>query len=82
MPKNFPGRNAVGALHSNYKTQVCKNFEQTGQCKFATNCCFAHGDDELRNLTDPMPQVPPAVLLYNPPNMRLGPTASLQQAQM
>jgi hypothetical protein len=41
-----------------------------GICKFASSCCFAHGDDQLRTLTDPMPVLPPNVLLYNPPNLR------------
>jgi len=31
-----------------YKTEICKNFEQTKFCKFGNNCCFAHGDAELR----------------------------------
>jgi hypothetical protein len=31
-----------------YKTVLCRNFQQTGQCSFGPNCKFAHGDDELR----------------------------------
>lgn len=31
-----------------YKTEICKNFEQTRVCKFGSNCCFAHGEAELR----------------------------------
>jgi len=73
MPQNFPGRHYIGAVHSNYKTQVCRNFEQTGVCKFADNCCFAHGYDQLRTLTDPMPPIPREVLLYCPPKMKLLP---------
>lgn len=34
------------------------------------SCSYAHGDDQLRTLTDPMPMLPPNVLLYNPPNLR------------
>ena len=74
MPENYPGRHYVGAVHSNYKTQVCRNFEQTGICKFQDNCCFAHGDHELRNLTDALPPIPREVLLYCPPNMKLLPS--------
>mmetsp|Transcript_6695 Transcript_6695/g.9162 ORF Transcript_6695/g.9162 Transcript_6695/m.9162 type:complete len:90 (-) Transcript_6695:1826-2095(-) len=48
MPMSYPGRHYVGAVHSNYKTQMCRNFEQTGMCKFSDNCCFAHGADQLR----------------------------------
>lgn len=73
MPVNYPGRHYVGAVHSNYKTQVCRNYEQTGVCKFQDNCCFAHGADQLRNLTDPLPPIPREVLMYCPPNMKLLP---------
>lgn len=45
MPESFPGRNNVGALLSNYKTQICRNFKESGQCKFLDNCCYAHGEE-------------------------------------
>ena len=35
-----------------YKTALCRNFEQTGQCNYGDNCRFAHGEQELR----PKPQ--------------------------
>jgi len=31
-----------------YKTELCKNFELRGTCKFGDKCCFAHGRDELK----------------------------------
>lgn len=31
-----------------YKTVLCRNFQETGQCQFGDNCKFAHGDAELR----------------------------------
>merc|ERR1711957_990305 len=31
-----------------YKTSLCNNFSQFGQCKFEDNCRFAHGEQELR----------------------------------
>ena len=34
-----------------YKTEICKNFEQSKFCKFGINCCFAHGEAELRTKT-------------------------------
>ena len=40
-------------------------------CSFGNICCFAHGEEELRNLTEPMPPIPEAVLFYKPKNMRL-----------
>ena len=29
------------------KTELCKNWEMSGTCKFGSNCAFAHGKDEL-----------------------------------
>lgn len=34
-----------------YKTEICKNFEMKGKCKWGENCCFAHGKNELRKKT-------------------------------
>jgi len=31
-----------------YKTEMCKNWELRGHCKFGDKCCFAHGRDELK----------------------------------
>ena len=71
MPGSFPGLEKVGAVYSNYKTQLCRNFELNGMCSFGNVCCFAHGKAELRTLTMPMPAIPPEVLIYGPPNMKL-----------
>jgi hypothetical protein len=35
-----------------YKTRMCRNFEETGHCPYEHTCCFAHGDEELRSVTD------------------------------
>eukprot|EP00667_Euglena_gracilis_P006031 EG_transcript_6077 len=35
-----------------YKTRMCRNWEETGHCPYEHTCCFAHGPDELRNVTD------------------------------
>lgn len=66
LPDNF-GKTALGAVHSNYKTMKCKNFYQTGECKFGDGCSFFHCDKEQRNLTDPLPNLPEGVTL--PPNV-------------
>ena len=66
MPATFPGKQNVGGLLSNYKTTLCKNFQETGFCKYRQNCVYAHGEVELRRLDDPMPPVPPTVMLFNP----------------
>jgi len=31
-----------------YKTEMCKNWELKGRCKFGNKCCFAHGRNELK----------------------------------
>ena len=36
------------AYQKNYKTEICKNFEFKGFCHFGDTCCFAHGENELR----------------------------------
>lgn len=43
-----------GGHSSNYKTLLCKNF-QNGNCKYGNNCGFAHGEHELKRA----PQAPP-----------------------
>ncbi|KAH8270905.1 hypothetical protein KR018_011925 [Drosophila ironensis] len=35
---------------SRYKTELCRPFEETGECKYGAKCQFAHGNHELRNL--------------------------------
>mmetsp|Transcript_52811 Transcript_52811/g.60474 ORF Transcript_52811/g.60474 Transcript_52811/m.60474 type:complete len:242 (+) Transcript_52811:481-1206(+) len=31
-----------------YKTEICKNWEVYGSCKFGSSCAFAHGQHEIR----------------------------------
>lgn len=33
-----------------YKTELCRPFEETGQCRYGGKCQFAHGMPELRSL--------------------------------
>ncbi|KAH8306499.1 hypothetical protein KR018_003124 [Drosophila ironensis] len=35
---------------SRYKTELCRPFEEAGECKYGEKCQFAHGFHELRNL--------------------------------
>ncbi|KAM7347667.1 tis11 zinc finger protein isoform 2-T3 [Cochliomyia hominivorax] len=35
---------------SRYKTELCRPFEEAGECKYGEKCQFAHGYHELRNL--------------------------------
>jgi hypothetical protein len=32
-----------------YKTRLCRNWVQTGECSYEHTCCFAHGESELRD---------------------------------
>ena len=34
-----------------YKTELCRPFEESGDCKYGEKCQFAHGSHELRGLT-------------------------------
>jgi len=62
LPKNF-GKTALGAVHSNYKTEPCKNFMTEGECKFGDGCSFFHSEEERRKLIDPLPNLPEGVTL-------------------
>ena len=35
-------------LAERYKTKMCRNYLQTGECPYETRCMFAHGDHEFR----------------------------------
>lgn len=43
------------STNNKYKTVICKHFEQSGQCYLGDKCHFAHGSEELRNPSDPLP---------------------------
>lgn len=36
---------------NSFKTRMCKNYKNSGVCKFADRCSFAHGQDELKEVT-------------------------------
>lgn len=44
------------------KYEMCKNFKETGSCKYGDRCLFAHGDHELINRGPPLaePEKPKA----------------------
>ena len=35
-------------FRTKWKTEICRNWEMYGECKFGDNCAFAHGDSELK----------------------------------
>jgi len=41
-------RQFVEEYKRKYKTEMCKNWELRGTCKFGDKCCFAHGRKELK----------------------------------
>ena len=43
-----PERGGFFEAASNYKTELCKNFQLLGFCEWGPRCCFAHGRAELR----------------------------------
>jgi hypothetical protein len=73
MQQKISNDDDVASNSIRYKTVACKFFGRTGSCRKGLNCTYAHGDHELRNLTDPLPPIPREVLLYCPPNMKLLP---------
>jgi len=36
------------SMHSLYKTELCRSWEETGCCRYGNKCQFAHGKNELR----------------------------------
>lgn len=49
--KNLPEKiNDEIVLIPSYKTELCRPFEEAGECKYGDKCQFAHGAHELRNL--------------------------------
>ena len=58
--------------YNNYKTQVCKYFEQEKQCPFGKTCSYAHAKDELRKPYEELPaDVGVGLEITNPNAFRL-----------
>jgi hypothetical protein len=38
-----------GDKNTHFRTRLCEQFMKEGQCRYGTNCTFAHGQSELRN---------------------------------
>ncbi|CEG79454.1 hypothetical protein RMATCC62417_13919 [Rhizopus microsporus] len=36
-----------------YKTEQCRNWDETGFCRYGERCRYAHGPEELRNVSRP-----------------------------
>ncbi|KAF7219042.1 mRNA decay activator protein ZFP36 [Nothobranchius furzeri] len=71
-PPGFPPSSNLPAqvppmLSSNrYKTELCRGFQETGNCKYGNKCQFAHGEAELRGLyRHPKYKTEPCRTFYN-----------------
>lgn len=42
---------STSSSSSRYKTELCRSFTESGLCKYGGKCQFAHGADELRDLS-------------------------------
>ena len=51
-----PGSVEYGQVNQRFKTQKCRHFENKGFCQWNENCQYAHGDGELRDINDPLPE--------------------------
>ncbi len=49
--KNKKEKKTDALQKTNFKTIVCKYWEK-GECKYETNCTFAHGDVEMRTIME------------------------------
>ena len=47
--KNFIFKGKASDFKIKYKTELCKNYEMTGTCKFGDSCAFSHGVENLRS---------------------------------
>lgn len=47
-----PNKPKTAPNPSNFKIVKCKNWENTGSCKYGSVCTFAHGDSEMRSKND------------------------------
>jgi hypothetical protein len=50
------GVNGTGPSANNrklglYKTELCRSWEEKGTCRYGTKCQFAHGEDEIRDVS-------------------------------
>ncbi|XP_064086677.1 mRNA decay activator protein ZFP36L1-like [Macrobrachium nipponense] len=46
--KDGAKQRTYSTVHLRYKTELCRAFEESGVCRFESDCTFAHGFEELR----------------------------------
>ena len=42
----------MNQINEKYKTELCRHYQNRGQCALVDRCHFAHGDVELRKVGD------------------------------
>ncbi|KAA6375707.1 MAG: hypothetical protein EZS28_028766, partial [Streblomastix strix] len=42
------GKRTRAQISARYKTEMCRNFVETGRCQYGSGCAFAHSKNELR----------------------------------
>lgn len=48
-PENNGAQANLKTPNNKFKTELCKNYDLNGYCKWANNCFFAHGKAELKS---------------------------------
>jgi len=57
--QNFSHMGGGGPASPQWKTTLCKNYQEDGRCEFGARCQFAHGQLELRTLAQNYLQLNP-----------------------
>lgn len=47
-PASLPPRHLNKKTNALYKTEMCRNWNEIGECRYGRSCQFAHGKKELR----------------------------------
>lgn len=42
----------MNQINEKYKTELCRHYQNRGQCALVDRCHFAHGDVKLRKVGD------------------------------
>lgn len=50
--RRVPSKETIDVASAQFKTRLCRDYEQKGWCSWGQMCIFAHGRHELRSLSD------------------------------
>lgn len=48
-------------INIKFKTEICRYFQANGTCPLGEKCHFAHGEDDLRKISDQLPENAPVL---------------------